>query len=104
MGELVAGGYNLQWRMMVLEAGLTGYGRMWEAEVREEGFVNRPEKSTFLKRRADLLTGDQTWFKGLKNKNEPPTKPVTGKHKPKIHTQEHLILRGAFIHPPYPQR
>ena len=57
MDELISGGYNQEFRMKVLKSAMTGFLRMWEMEVREEGRINRPEKSYRTKRRWGKLCG-----------------------------------------------
>ena len=73
MGELAQGGYPLHWRIQVLSSALKGYAKIWEAETKGEGFVNRPEFVTKDKRRAARLTGKATWFKQQKPRDPSQT-------------------------------
>ena len=57
MDELAAGRYSLEFREKVLGAASTGYGRMWQAQIAKTGHINRPEKSTRMKRRWSNLCG-----------------------------------------------
>ena len=108
MGELEAGGYSMKWRIEVLQAALTGYGRMWLNEVIRGKPINRPEASTRTKRRAAALTGNRHWYKGITNAEEEDDRtkqtsskrPAKGKHRK--HTQPHLIPEGVLFVPHTP--
>ena len=52
MGELAIGGYTFAWRADILKSVVVGYKRIWAAEVKGKGFINRPNHVTKSKRRA----------------------------------------------------
>ena len=63
MEELRIGGHTLEFRKEALDSATRGYTRMWEKQVKGEGWVNRPEGSTRQARRHNKLLGKTNWFK-----------------------------------------
>ena len=51
MDELILGGCNLEFRVKVLNAAMKGYIRMYFDQREGKGRINRPERTTRLKRR-----------------------------------------------------
>ena len=74
MEELETGGYNEGWRSKVLESAVVGYERILRSEITGQGYVNRPETHTKLKRRWNKLVGKHSWFKTDKNRQSPRSK------------------------------
>ena len=54
----------------MLESACVGYQRMWERQTKGEGKINRPERSSRLKRRHEKLTGKMNWFRRENDKQE----------------------------------
>ena len=81
MDELIAGKFSREFRIKVLKSAMTGFLRMWELEVKGEGKINRPEKSSRQKRRWGKLCGKQQWFKQQGGKQKGPLFKTTNKKK-----------------------
>lgn len=83
MTELAMGGYSFAWRADILKTVIVGYKRMWTAETKGEGFINRPDNTTKSKRRAAKLTGSSTWFQKPREISQNPVKsaPISKKNK-----------------------
>ena len=102
MEELGAGGYSEDWRMRIIEAAIIGYERMWELEVKGQGFVNRPDYHTKLKRRWGKLVGKQNWFKGRNSQQSGPGQP-TKKTRRTGQRSENAEVEGVLYVPFTPQ-
>ena len=63
MKELRIGGHTLEFRTEALNSATRGYIKMWESQVKGEGWVNRPERSTRQIRRHSKLLGKTNWFR-----------------------------------------
>ena len=68
MDELIAGGYDEEFRVRLLKAATKGFSRMWEQERLGESRINRPEASTRKARRWGKLCGKTSWFKTTKRR------------------------------------
>ena len=71
MQELREGGYPAEIREEIVKSAFKGYSKMWSNQCSNQGYVNRPGKATQLKRRAQKLAGQSTWFKQTSGKSEP---------------------------------
>ena len=79
MQELREGGYPIEVRTEMLQSGIKGYCKMWNLEIRGQGYVNRPGKATATKRRAKKL-GQHNWFKSTgQRSNSNNVRPSKGK-------------------------
>ena len=97
MEELRIGGHTVEFRMEALNSATRGYIRMWESQVKGEGWVNRPEKSTRKARRHSKLMGKTNWFRTTKQPDDRST--TTGAKKGKK-SQKQAEVEGV-IYVPY---
>merc|ERR1711954_446074 len=74
MEELRIGGHTEEFMMEALNSATRGYIRMWESQVKGEGWVNRPKKSTRQARRHSKLMGKTNWFRTTKQSSNSRTK------------------------------
>ena len=93
MSDLKRGGFTKTWILDTTEAGVKGYIKMAELELKGEGYINRPEKSTRVMRRYKKLCPNN-WFKPK------PESALTSKS----HTPIPNLKRRADSAPPLPLR
>ena len=100
MEELEARGYKEDWRSKVLESAMVGYEKMLRSEKTGQGYVNRPESHTKLKRRWNRLVGKHNWFKTDKN-SQPPRSEYHGKGT--VTRRSKVEIEGVLYVPYTPQ-
>ena len=97
MNELILGGYNLEFRVKVLTSAMKGYMKMYNDQKEGTGRINRPERTTRLRRRWGKLVGKTTWYKNRKGE-EGTGKSQNGFRK-KNEQQLRQEVEGTFYVP-----